>query len=337
MPLLTSSPSWAVLACLRFVLASIVIFAHLPSFNQLGDFPPAIVDGKAAVVGFLLISGFSIRASLERQPHGFLTRRFLRIYPVYLVVCLLTMAAELVTNGVVRLPQSEVHTQGLLTNLGNLLLLQMFVVKAMGFNGPLWSISIEFFYYVCARWIRRQPRLWAAVAVVSMICFILPRRPELGPLYSALTRFNALTYAWPWIVGFFLASARWQVALAGLIGGELAVHFSQAYTEDPYSSLVYLGTVGTLLLAHRIPVGGWAERLLLYLGDISYPLYLVHFPVFIMLYHMTGRYGFTTYVGSALMAAIVLYEVVDRRLKPLIAPAILRRVSVTGARLAKVQ
>jgi peptidoglycan/LPS O-acetylase OafA/YrhL len=76
---------------MRFLLASIVAVAHISDFEKspFSMFCAASLDAKAAVVGFLVISGFSIAASLDRDPNGFYFRRFKRIYPIYFFAVLL--------------------------------------------------------------------------------------------------------------------------------------------------------------------------------------------------------------------------------------------------------
>jgi peptidoglycan/LPS O-acetylase OafA/YrhL len=89
--------SWASLAVLRFALAMIVFATHLVFFTGYGGWTEAVasLDGKAAVIGFLLISGFSIAASSDRDRDGFYRRRFLRVYRLYCFVVLFAFGLEI--------------------------------------------------------------------------------------------------------------------------------------------------------------------------------------------------------------------------------------------------
>jgi peptidoglycan/LPS O-acetylase OafA/YrhL len=187
---------WAILGMLRFLLATIVVATHLVWFI------PAVpdwlqfaweLDGKAAVIGFLLVSGYSIHASLSMREDGFIKRRFLRVYPLYFTAVAMTIALEIWQGGEVSAPHHHFQTEGTIAAIGNLLLLQMFLVKTIAFNGPLWSISIEFFYYLCAAKIRKYGFLAGAVVALSLICFVLPRRDDLGLAYTLLTKLTVLT------------------------------------------------------------------------------------------------------------------------------------------------
>lgn len=84
---------------LRFILALSVVFVHLgPTFG----FIPMI--GTIAVYSFYIISGFYMSLILNEKYVGkgsikiFYTNRFLRIYPVYWVVLILTIFIFLILN-----------------------------------------------------------------------------------------------------------------------------------------------------------------------------------------------------------------------------------------------
>ena len=67
--------------------AMIVVSYHMALLFGIAGWPQVLYlfEGKAAVIGFLAISGFSIHSSLNNDPSLFLKRRFLRIYPhIYL-------------------------------------------------------------------------------------------------------------------------------------------------------------------------------------------------------------------------------------------------------------
>src|SRR5215469_1953791 len=103
--------NWALSGLLRFSLACIVVCVHSAWFFGSGSLFEGVarLGGKAAVIGFLVISGFSIRASLDRAEEGFYTRRILRIYPAYVAAVLLTLGAQFATGGLVITPGQEFH------------------------------------------------------------------------------------------------------------------------------------------------------------------------------------------------------------------------------------
>ena len=178
--------SWEGIALLRFFLAWVVFAGHLnlftPEPSWLGAFDQ--FGGKAAVIGFLLVSGFSIASSIERQGEGFFRRRFLRIYPLYFTAIVFGFALEIWTGGQVTAPGRTFEALGWPTALGNLIFAQTFAVKPLGFDGPVWSLAIEVFYYALAPVFLLLERKWLlGIAVVSMVCYGLPRHTDWGFAY----------------------------------------------------------------------------------------------------------------------------------------------------------
>lgn len=315
-----SGSGWGVLGLLRFLLALHVAVFHLGIWFMPAGTPwvetVRALDGKSAVVGFLLVSGYSIQASLAAREDGFLTRRFLRVYPLYFVAVALTAGVELWQGGVVVAPGTRFESLGPLALVGNALLLQMYLVKPLGFNLPLWSLSIEMSYYVMARWFRDHPRTSAVLVVLSMAAFLMPRRPEWGLLYVAVSKFYPLSFLWPWVIGFFLGQRRSAWPLLALAAGALCVVLSPFHTEGALAVVVYGVAVAGVLWGPgtRLPLP--VDRVFNLLGDVSYPLYLFHVPVFIVLWCTGHVPGAMLYLAAALAAASAGYVAIDRVVKP---------------------
>ena len=313
-----NTPSqWAVLALLRAFLALIVVATHLVWFiPETPDWLQTVwsLDGKSAVIGFLLVSGYSIHASLSAKEDGFLMRRFLRIYPLYFTCLLLTVALEIWQGGSVEVAHYRFESEGVITAVGNFLLLQMFLVKTVAFNGPLWSISVEFFYYLCSTRVRKYSALAGTIVVLSMLCFVLPRRDDLGIAYTMITKFAALTYAWPWITGFFLWQRKSVWVLLSLAAGSIAVATSPYYISGRYAVATYFFSVIVILCSDRIQLSSRLCKFFNLLGDLSYPLYLVHVPIFIVIHIVFQATSPVIYGLSAILSALSLLLVVDRSL-----------------------
>jgi peptidoglycan/LPS O-acetylase OafA/YrhL len=109
---------------------------------------------KEAVLFFFILSGFSIGLSLKNKPpdsaetiNEYIYRRFKRILPVYIIALLFTLISGFVMH------QAHLYNYSPWNMLGNLLFLQTAdIVEGSwfipyGFNGPLWSLSFEFFFY----------------------------------------------------------------------------------------------------------------------------------------------------------------------------------------------
>src|SRR5882762_6399880 len=168
---------WGVLAATRWFLAVAVMAGHdkifLSDHSMLARILPPF-GGKAAVIGFFLISGVSIAHSYQRSPDGYLARRFLRIYPLYFVAVSLAALVEWFSPPLLTLGGMTLPKLGAATYLGDFLLLQDFVVATTLYNGPLWSLSIEVFFYVLAPMfflLRRQ--VLTVLILLSMLVYLL--------------------------------------------------------------------------------------------------------------------------------------------------------------------
>jgi len=313
------APHWEVLAALRFFLAWVVLCGHvdwhIPNDVLWVQFFRAF-GGKAAVIGFLLVSGYSIAASLARGSAGFYRRRWLRIYPLYFFAIAFAVTVEAVTHGSVELPSGRtIEGTGYVTAAGNVFLLQTFLVKPIAFNGPVWSLSIEAFFYALAPFLARckVPPLLAMIAV-SSFCYALPSHANWGLVYYVLSKFNALGYLWCWLLGFVLYRDRSAATLAATALGAFLVVFNEN-TPEPLAGLTYLGSAALLLVNERVRVPTSIRPIAEYLGDLSYPLYLYHFPVFIAMTAFLGSQYAGALVVLALLVAVVALHAIDRLLK----------------------
>jgi peptidoglycan/LPS O-acetylase OafA/YrhL len=305
--------NWAALAAWRFALASIVFSGHLVTLTGENTWANTVAafDGKAAVVGFLLVSGFSIAASLDRDQHGFYRRRLLRVYPLYFTAVLLSFLLELWTEGHVKAAHESLVALGWPTALGNLVFLQTFLVKPIQFDGPVWSLSIEVFYYLLAPLLSLLSRDRTIIIIaVSAVCYALPKYSDLGAVYSVLSKFNALNYVWCWLLGFLLWRDRSWVTLAfACVGIPLMMFIPN--TPGPLAVGTYIITVALLLFSQRDFLPRGLKSLAEYLGDLSYPLYLFHFPTLILAYCVIGLQAQTMIIVVVGIITMAAYHGID--------------------------
>jgi peptidoglycan/LPS O-acetylase OafA/YrhL len=312
---------WSLLGLLRFVMAFVVLCVHgtwffvgrAPVVDQVKE-----LGGKSAVIAFLVLSGFSIGASIESSESGFYLRRLLRVYPSYLVAIVGTLALEVATNGLVPVAHHVFHASGALTIVGNLVFLQTIVVSALGFNYSLWSLAVEVVYYGLAPPLRRlgEPLLMLAL-VASSICFLLPTRDDRGFAYLLISKMKILKYFWCWGLGFWLwRHQRPWVLLAGAAAAIALVSVS-AETSETFAGVPIVVTFAALWASTRLRLGPASSRLCNALGDASYPLYLLHLPTLILGWTLGLR-------GAALFGLVAAVTALDTfaiewRLRPRLA------------------
>lgn len=304
---------------LRGIAAVIVVFhhgfTHFPAtFAQLGTGAAyrvcaAISDlNGPAVLLFFVVSGFSIRLSVERtdlrQAAGirdYASRRLKRILPLYV----LSLASAAACVAVFDIPTSPRALSGW-TLLGNLLFLQTSASVPGGWfvpyadNGPLWSLSFEMFYYgifplhhalpASAR--NRFASAWV-VSAVGLACNVVLPNPIAQIVASYGIWYCGAELAQTYLTGS--AVPRWLPL--GLLASAIAVGLVRP------SATLHGWMIGLLLLlagylslraasADRTAVleriGSRAMRPWVWLGSISYALYLLHYPILAGLSHAVG-------------------------------------------------
>lgn len=174
------------------------------------------------------------------------------------------------------------------TFLGNLLFVQNGIrVAAYGVNGPLWSLANEFWYYVvfplayCAVRSRASAgHRWSCGGVFAAICIALPA--------------HVLVYGLTWLLGFLaVALEPWRDRVLGRRARAVAsvatgaVLLSSFYVVPRFADLPEIGSdfvtallfsTTLVLIPHRDTGDGPLTRAASALSDMSYTLYLTHFP-----------------------------------------------------------
>ena len=144
---------------LRFLLAVCVIFSH--SFDLMGRSTPVSALfarsglGREAVMGFFILSGYLITMSWLRSksPGEYLKRRALRIYPGFIVVCLLTgLVAGPFCSYSPAWYWSHFSPSDFIAHIATLRLIAappaITPVGEFNINGSLWTIHEEFLCYL---------------------------------------------------------------------------------------------------------------------------------------------------------------------------------------------
>jgi peptidoglycan/LPS O-acetylase OafA/YrhL len=316
---------WKVLAGLRFFLAFIVICYHLKDYvSEYGkDWLCQVgkLNGLAAVLGFLLISGYSIAHSVTRNPKGFYKRRIFRIYPLYvcaIVVSVLPILAFKVNPLIAPAGMAQVDT---LTLVGNLFFLQTFLVNAIHTNPALWTLAIEVMCYLLAPlFARLSNQILVFLTAISATCYAI--FPYIYELFSSQTSFPFYTYwkvglpfllfLWAWLLGFLYfrmgAHLISKILLLGL--GPILLIINNNYIGK-VGILTYLLSSLILIYSSQIKLPDRVLRGINYLGDISYPLYLFHLPLFIFASYVLGIKNSFSLTLLAGLAAIFFYHAVD--------------------------
>ncbi|MDB6168517.1 MAG: acyltransferase 3 [Verrucomicrobia bacterium] len=302
---------WPVLGGIRFYLALIVAGAHLNAFTPPGDYVRTRLEALSphtAVFGFFILSGFSIAASLAKNVEGFYFRRALRILPLYLLAIMAGALCLLPFGGHLEPPEYDYVAPAWTQVMGNLFFLQGFFCDRIMANAVVWTLSIEVFLYLCAPFLKRLSfGPVAMIAAASAVIFILSRSSG-TPHYSYLRYGAALPLmAWPWLIGFlaFRLQNKAEAALMVLSVSLIAITLNPSFVRHRWIITLAVVSAG-IGFAGRLKGPAWLARFLDTLGDISYPLYLFHIPVYLLFWGNFGRTNGLALLGIAVATAAAL-------------------------------
>jgi len=310
---------------LRGLAAMAVVLFHYttqftllyPSGSVTGSGPSVFFpDGHYGVNLFFIVSGFVIFMTLERtrQPMDFVVSRFSRLFPAYWVAIFLTL---FVTH-LLGLPGKLV---GLETALANMLMLHG-LLRVPHVDGVYWTLEVELLFYLGMFILYRLQRLdrihlvLFGLLVLRLTYYVLEQQFGIS-LPWILYRLMILQYI-PWFalgISVYLVSHRsgpkaWHrpaqtaaMAILTLLVCESAFVAALA---------VALATAVLFAAKGRLPVLGFAP--FVWLGTVSYPLYLLHENIgwAIQLRLRATGMSMDLVIAAALCAALVLAGALTR-------------------------
>jgi peptidoglycan/LPS O-acetylase OafA/YrhL len=336
---------------LRFALAIWVILDHLTGKGMLLDqwvqtLPYAaqsiIRGGYLAVQTFFILSGFVLAQSYastrwnRRSLTRFAVARFARIYPAYLLSLVLVswFAFEFflkpgrsLTQKVLVLGDYAFVLQGWTGSLG------------VGWNTPAWSLSCEFFFYLCFPllflWLRRGGlvRILPTLGATFIVPILLAHGGVPGnwkPIHhlsdfvagiAAAGIYNAIRRpgAAPKWLGF-------SIYLPALLAGAAFIMHPHVLDGTVMNLNTVLRPLNVALLIGLSCGGGYIARALSsgtagYLGKASYSMYILHIPLLWWFSRYTSfRWGATPpawtgflFIAVVIGVSIAAFEFVETR------------------------
>lgn len=299
------SPGTSITLDVLRILAAVVVVVFHVGGQWLTAFP-ALHEalGKAshaAVVVFFVISGYVIAFTTSgnnRGPRQYAIARLSRLYSMLVPALVLTALVESVV----------VHSDALLTaryvreHAGLRYLLTAFFGNESGWlsaapalNSPLWSLSYEFWYYTLfGLWFyggpNRKIRAWLLVAAVvagPKILLLMPvwlfgvwafKRPK--PAFVA-------SYGWL-LVPLFLLLAGVAVAYLPALPaavGEVPLYMAGQFATDWVVGALVAVALWSLPASEEVGERKAVPRgvkLLRTVADLSFPLYVLHFPLIVL-------------------------------------------------------
>lgn len=281
---------------LRYILIQMVVIYHLISARQLLNL---FCIGQQATFGFYLLSGYLITLVLQQKYSfsiqgikNYLLSRFLRIYPTYFIVLLITILALLIFP-----PNflSNISTGMQLPSSISEWLPNIFIFGATGLNNIIpvrvvpvvWMINVLLILYLLAFFIARSKEgavIWFIISLAYTISMIGLHFPSYFRYFSVLAAslpfsLGSLAYWYrdtlrkifrPWTLIITAPAFLVHGALAGKIW--LHPNISGLY----FSLFLSFVIVVALSQINQSKVPPWLGKIDKVLGGISYPIFLSH-------------------------------------------------------------
>lgn len=315
-----SKKHYEILDGLRGVAAILVVAFHILEVFSGGDHTKQLINhGYLAVDFFFLLSGFVIAHAYDDRWNtmsitGFFKRRLIRLHPMIIVgmtlgaVCFYYASSSM-------FPAIEGTS---FLKLILVMVLGWFLIPVPGaldirgwsemypLNGPAWSLFFEYianiFYALILRKVSNTV-MWilvliSAFALIQLAVFS-PHGDIIGgwSLEPEQLRIGFTRLAFPFLAGIllrrlfksgniknaFLWSSLLIVAIMSLprVGGSDYLWWNGIYDSLTiillFPLVVYIGASGSIKSAV-------SKRLCSFLGDISYPIYITHFPILYIYY-----------------------------------------------------
>ncbi|WP_373240792.1 acyltransferase family protein [Kluyvera ascorbata] len=337
---------------LRGIAAVCVLFAHftasffisnefissvinIPKANVLSfpkiilDFMPVEFPGFLAVIGvaiFFLISGFLIPISIEKySPMIFIKKRFLRLYPTYVIICFINILVAVV-GFCIFYHHDKTYSYGIITVLSVFSMgLSQFIKGTVPIDPVAWTLAIEVVFYIATvlyfnlsfyfkkdKEIKILDVLLLSI-LLSVLVVILSKHVHDIELAFSILNVGFLIKCF-YLASFMLIGTSFSLYAKNRINGirlTYAVLFQYSMfvyiTMKLDSSAFYISTVSTFswfglailvfslcyVMNDNLP----EIKSLRFLGDVSYPLYLCH-----------------SYIGYFIIGMIINIELIPRSL-----------------------
>lgn len=293
---------------MRLIAALLVVVSH--TFPLAGQ-PPFTIRGvedlgALGVSIFFVISGYLVAASYVRDPKTYLLKRILRIEPGLIASLIVTVV---LLSFVTTAPQAEYWREGALYVVRNALLYPttyelpgvfQTVPHAGIVNGVLWTLRLEFTFYVVLLLIRaRLPLVLALLAACTAVFVVMTfTHPDWADERTTRIAFLAARNGLLFFAGAAIHLLAWRVPT--WLGAASALAFPIVGPLALPTAVLGLARPG------KLP------------ADLSYGVYIYAFPLQQML-AAYGQLNVATAILAVIPFALMSWFLVERpalKLKP---------------------
>jgi len=311
-------------AALSVMLVHVHFMAANAGLTRLVEAPWIDDIGPYAVMLFFCISGYLIASTLNK--HGdvrrFARNRVARIYPLFLILHLIMFSLGPVMN-YEWMGQLRGDTIGWVGHFFS----NLFFLPGL-FDLPIaqknaWSLSYEAAFYIIAGVLFAGQRSWGGLRGKCLVLFGVA-----AALAVTAVEIKVLFFAVGTLVWWLERKQRLHVPMSGLLGALGCLIGFKFYIHEHYilSAIAVLPFFASVALQKGWPAAALRTRPLVWLGKVSYSLYLIHPFVLDPLRRVclklvektslsTAHVLFVIFgITSAIIAAGISYELIEVRL-----------------------
>lgn len=313
MPISMERHRFHLLDAMRGLAAMLVVTYHLPPFfKQYSNFPGAFlsVDFFFCLSGFVIAFSYENRLKQQMKMREFAVVRLIRLYPLYALGSLISIVRGLHVSAV----YEQVHSKSIFALLlaFAIFLIPNFVVssatKLYPFDYPAWSLFFELaanLLYAALVRMRAAAKMLPGVCAtcLAVLLWVALHRPTLDTGWSTSTVGIGLArVGFSFSAGVFLLHlyrSRPGHRLSGTkawIGSAVAVGLlltALIYRPIVLAASIYELLVISILFPALVYLGAICSlpanvnAFFAFLGNASYPLYMLHVPLMLPFYDKT--------------------------------------------------
>ena len=293
---------------MRLLLAVLVVFTHwniLTGSNS--DYFIFHLSG-VAIDSFFVLSGYVVWSSWQRDPSvkNFYIKRFFRILPLYYLLILIQSIMFSFHNTFTLfdllkyLAWNMIFLNFMAPTFGNIL----DEVGHQAINGSLWTLKNEVLFYLCVpvlAYIRNRQRSLLFIFLYLLSCAYI--------LYCAAHNLSVLQHQFP---------AQMRLFIIGVVLYELKLgvpHYKHILTlvlaslviSTFFNNFIFRTCFYPIILAYIIYICGYMFVGKVKIPDLSYSLYVIHFPIIQFL--LVHNYLNSPSAISAIFVALLLSSI----------------------------
>ena len=302
----------------RFIAAMAIVFFHFGKPLNVFSLPfvhKLLIQANIGVSYFFLLSGFVMIIAYGRKskvhPFSYFKNRIARIYPVYLMAILLMMLFVKVLDNAT-FPFSDVFL--------NVLALQSWIPeKTMTVNFPGWSLSVEFLFYALFPFLFNYlySKLDLKKLLIPSLIFWLASQIFFNWALYKKVSFGTELQTENFL--FYFPLMHLNQFILGNIAGLFFIKYLKDQSKNYDWAVILFSVLIIVALAFRPNINyhngllaflfipfiiftalntGWVSKIsnhkfAVYLGEISYGIYILQIPVYLFTKYFLEKIGVT--------------------------------------------